>query len=160
MTENFCFQITEAEKKMRLDEFLFDKIRAVSRMYLRNLIAKEKCLLNGKRGTAGERLEAGDEIQIEVDLTAETSMLPENIPLEIIFEDEEIIVVNKQVGMLVHPTKGVKKGTLLNALSYHLNHKLQMTDEQRPEIKTEAQIIGNASKYIRAGLIHRLDRQT
>lgn len=160
MPEIFHYQITEAERRMRLDEFLFDRIRAVSRMHLRNLILKEKCLLNDGKATAGMRLKVGDKVEIEVDLSAETSMLPEDIPLEIIFEDEEIIVVNKQVGMLVHPTKGVKKGTLLNALSYHLNHKLQMTDEQRPEIKTEAQTIGNASKYIRAGLIHRLDRQT
>ena len=146
MTEILSYQATEAEKRMRLDEFLFDKIRPVSRMYLRNLILAEKCLLNGRRGTAGERLKIGDQITIEIDLAAETSMLPENIPLEIVYEDEEIIVVNKQAGMLVHPTKGVKKGTLLNALSYHLNYKNDgFTD---------------TSKYIRAGLIHRLDRQT
>lgn len=150
MTEIFSFQVAEAEKRMRLDEFLFDKIRAVSRMYLRNLIAKEKCLLNEGRATAGERLKAGDEVKIEVDLAAETAMLPENIPLEIVFEDTEILVVNKPAGMLVHPTKGVKKGTLLNALSYHLNHKYNdLSDGENHE-----------SKFIRAGLIHRLDKQT
>lgn len=150
MTEIFSFQVTEAERKIRLDEFLFDKLRAVSRMYLRNLIARENCFLNGKRGTAGERLKVGDEIEIEVDLAAETSMLPEDIPLEIIYEDDDIIVVSKAAGMLVHPTKGVKKGTLLNALSYHLNCK--NIDEASGEILQ--------SKFIRAGLIHRLDRQT
>ena len=167
MTEIFCYQVTESEKRMRLDEFLFDKIRAVSRMHLRNLILAEKCLLNGRRGTAGERLKIGDQVTIEVDLTAETSMLPENIPLEIVYEDEEIIVVSKRAGMLVHPTKGVKKGTLLNALSYHLNREskitndeLRITNGQEIGAKDEGQTTNDASKYIRAGLIHRLDRQT
>lgn len=154
MTEKFCFEVTEAEKRMRLDEFLFDKIRAVSRMYLRNTIARENCLLNGKRGTAGERLRVGDTVEIEVNLEAETSMTPENIPLEVIFEDDEIIVVNKPAGMLVHPTKGVKKGTLLNAVSYHLNCK------QLPVTKDKEQKTKGENKFIRAGLIHRLDKQT
>lgn len=152
MTEKLCFEATEAEKRMRLDEFLFDKIRPVSRMYLRGLLAREKCLLNGKRGTAGEKLKVGDRIEIEVDLAAETSMMPEDIPLQIVFEDDEIIVVNKPAGMLVHPTKGVKKGTLLNAVSYHLNCK--------SIANYELQITEHESKFIRAGLIHRLDRQT
>ncbi|MGI9036114.1 MAG: RluA family pseudouridine synthase [Pyrinomonadaceae bacterium] len=178
MTENFCFEVTQIEKRMRLDEFLFDKIRAVSRMHLRNLIAREKCLLNEKRATAGERLKVGDKIEIEVDLKAETSMLPENIPLEIIYEDAEILVVNKPAGMLVHPTKGVKKGTLLNALSYHLNCKntnsldqTKMTQEsefkiQNSEITNDELRVPNPEsqildpKFIRAGLIHRLDKQT
>ena len=182
MPEIFRYTITEAERRMRLDEFLFDKIRQVSRMYLRNLILKEKCLLNDEKATAGIRLRVGDEVEVEVDLSAETSMLPENIPLEIVYEDEEIIVVNKPVGMLVHPTKGVKKGTLLNALSYHLNHsktndenhsitnyELQITNddeeqsvkgEGRRRTKEESRITNHESRYTRPGLIHRLDKQT
>ena len=123
MAEKFCFQVTEAEKRKRLDEFLFDKIGEVSKMHLRSLLAKQTCQVNDKNGAAGDRLKIGDKVEIEVDLEAVTSQKPENIPLEIIFEDEELIVVNKAAGMLVHPTKGVKSGTLLNALSYHLNGK-------------------------------------
>ncbi|MGI8556394.1 MAG: RluA family pseudouridine synthase [Pyrinomonadaceae bacterium] len=166
MTEKFFFEITQNEKRIRLDEFLFDKIRAVSRMYLRNSIAKGNCLLNGKGATAGTRLKIGDRIEIEIDLAAETSMLPENIPLEIIFEDEEIIVVNKAAGMLVHPTKGVKKGTLLNALSFYLNIKNAEQDGERRQqtegeiLNSEFRIPNSESTFIRAGLIHRLDKQT
>lgn len=173
MAEIFHYTVTEAERRMRLDEFLFDKIREVSRMYLRNLILKEKCLLNGEKATAGIRLKVADEVEIEVDLSAETSMLPENIPLEIVYEDEEIIVINKPAGMLVHPTKGVKKGTLLNALSYHLNYssitnyELRTTNDREESANKEDRMTNDelsnsnhASNYIRPGLIHRLDRQT
>ena len=165
MPEIFRYQITETERRMRLDEFLIDRIRAVSRMHLRNLILKEKCLLNDGKATAGERLKVGDRVEIEVDLSAETSMLPENIPLEIVYEDEEIIVVNKAAGMLVHPTKGVKKGTLLNALSYHLNHsmtndELRVANDELNSENPESEIPNPKSQFVRAGLIHRLDRQT
>jgi 23S rRNA pseudouridine1911/1915/1917 synthase len=165
MPEIFRYTVTETERRMRLDEFLFDKIREVSRMHLRNLILKEKCLLNGEKATAGIRLKVADEIEVEVDLSAETSMLPENIPLEIVFEDAEIVVVNKPAGMLVHPTKGVKKGTLLNALSYHLNHsitsdELRMTNDEEAGANDKEERTKNEQKFIRAGLIHRLDRQT
>jgi 23S rRNA pseudouridine1911/1915/1917 synthase len=143
---NFQFQIQETLHKNRLDKFLFNEITAVSRMYLRHLIRAEKCTINGKIENGGYHLQAGDAVEIEVDIKAETEMLPENIPLEIIFEDSELIVIDKPPGMLAHPTKGVRRGTLLNSVTYHLNFN------EQAEPKSE--------KLIRAGLVHRLDKKT
>jgi len=143
---NFQFQIEETLYKNRLDKFLFDEIPAISRIYLRYLITTGKCSINGKIEDRGYHLQAGDSVEIEVDVKAETEILPENIPLEIIFEDAELIVIDKPTGMLVHPTKGVRHGTLLNAVTYYLNF-----DEQG-EPRTE--------KLVRAGLVHRLDKKT
>ena len=142
----FQFQIEENFHKNRLDKFLYDKIPAVSRMYLQYLITSGKCRVNGKIENRGYHLQADDSVQIEVDLKEQTEMLPENIPLDIIYEDTELLVIDKPTKMLVHPTKGVRRGTLLNAITYYLN----FTDQGEP--KTD--------KLIRAGLVHRLDKNT
>jgi 23S rRNA pseudouridine1911/1915/1917 synthase len=83
--------------------------------------------VNGDVGRAGYRLAAGDLVEAAFVDGAPTSMSPENIPLEIVFEDDQIVVVVKPTGMLVHPTKNVKSGTLANALAYHLN-RLRIED--------------------------------
>ncbi len=115
-------------------------------MYLKYLITAEKCAVNGKIENRGYHLQAGDLVEIEVDIKEQTEMLPENIPLDIVFEDSELLVIDKPTGMLVHPTKGVRRGTLLNAVTYYLNFN------ERAEPKTE--------KLVRAGLVHRLDKNT
>ncbi|HEX8733759.1 MAG TPA: RluA family pseudouridine synthase [Pyrinomonadaceae bacterium] len=149
MNETLHFQVDEASHKLRLDEFLFDKIRGVSKMHLRDLIKEEKCLVNGTHENRGYRLRANDFIEIEMDYRVERAMKPEPLPLEIVYEDAEIIVVNKAAGMLMHPTFAQKTGTLLNALAFHLNFS-----------KDEGQTTKDESKFIRPGLIHRLDRLT
>jgi 23S rRNA pseudouridine1911/1915/1917 synthase len=139
------FQIIETIRKNRLDKFLFEEITAVSKMYLLDLLKENKCEVNGVLQFGGYHLQEGDRVEIEIDLNAVNGMNPENIPLEVVFEDEEIIVINKPAGMLVHPTLGQKSGTLLNALSFYLNYsKFQIPN----------------SKIVRPGLAHRLDRQT
>ena len=114
-------------------------------MYLFDLIRSGECRVNGEAQVVGYHLQVGDAVEIEVDLSAQTAMMPENIPLDIIFEDGEILVINKPSGMLVHPTKGVRSGTLLNALTYYLNF---------------ADINAPPESFIRAGLVHRLDKKT
>lgn len=146
MLERLNFQVDETSRKSRLDDFLFAKIPTVSRMYLRYLIAEEKCQVNGLVQNTGYKLQKDDFVEIEASLSLETSLTPENIPLEIIFEDEEIIVINKAAGMLVHPTKGVRSGTLLNALTFYLNFEADETPK--------------SENYIRIGLAHRLDKMT
>lgn len=146
MSEISQFKVEESYHKTRLDKFLYDKFTALSKMYLTNLIRAGKCRVNGNQENQGFKVKTDDNIEIAIDTNTETSQSPENLPLEIIFEDEDIIVINKAAGMLVHPTKGIKSGTLLNALSYHLNVKNQ------PET--------DSLNFIRAGLIHRLDRKT
>jgi 23S rRNA pseudouridine1911/1915/1917 synthase len=90
-------------------------------MYLRGVVRDERCEVNGRFENVGFRVRGGDFIEVELDPTRENSMRPENVPLDIILEDEHLVVVNKPAGMLVHPTNRDKNGTLLNALVYHLN---------------------------------------
>ncbi|MDQ3086968.1 MAG: RluA family pseudouridine synthase [Acidobacteriota bacterium] len=148
MPTKLTFQISETVRKNRLDNFLFEEIKAVSKMYLRQLLKTDECTINGKPEKGGYHLQKGDIVEIEFDSDADTAMKPEAIPLEIVFEDAEIIVVDKPSGMLVHPTLGQKSGTLLNALSYYLNYENQ------------SQIQNPKSQIVRPGLVHRLDRQT
>ncbi len=112
-------------------------------MYLRDVLKAEKCEINGYTANSGKILKANDFVEIEVDTTRETAMKPQKIPLEIVYEDEFIIIVNKPSGLLVHPTHREKNGTLLNGLSYYLNHSKNIEADT-----------------IRPGLVHRLDKQT
>ncbi len=146
MLKKFNFRIEETIYKNRLDRFLFDEITSLSRMFLKYLILAGNCTVNGKIENRGYHLKSGDVVEIEADIKDETEMVPENIPLDILFEDEELIVINKPAGILVHPTKGVRRGTILNALLFYLN-----ADEQG---------IVKTGKLMRAGLVHRLDKQT
>ncbi len=143
MSERFEFQITTKDYKKRLDEFLCAEFPHLSRMYLRELVRDEKCEVNGEWKNRGYLLKTNDFIEVEVDRARQTSLQPEPIPLEIIFEDAEFLVVNKPSGMLVHPTIRVRTGTLLNALAHHLNISRSETDI-----------------FKRAGLVHRLDKDT
>ena len=136
------FQIEEQIHRNRLDNFLCATVTATSRMNLRNLLAAGACRVNGAVQPGGYHLQKGDAVEIEIDLSKTTAMTPENLPLKIVYEDADLIVVNKAAGMLAHPSLQQKSGTLLNALAYHLNGK----DE--------------AVRRIRPGLIHRLDRKT
>ncbi|CAN5367755.1 RluA family pseudouridine synthase [soil metagenome] len=133
-------QATAEHYKMRLEDFLLDHFSSLSKMYLRELVKIEKCEVNGRQENIGFRLRPNDFVEIEVDHARGTAMQREDIPLEVIFEDEEIIVINKPAGMLMHPSHRENSGTLLNALSFYLN-------------KTSA-------KQVRPGLPHRLDKQT
>lgn len=146
MLKKFQFNIEETIYKNRLDKFLFDEITSLSRMYLKHLILEGNCTVNGKVENAGYHLESDDFVEIEIEIKPEIEMIPEEIPIEIVFEDSELIVLNKPSGMLVHPTKGVRRGTLLNALLFYLN------SDENGEVKN--------GKLIRAGLVHRLDKQT
>ncbi|MBX3290488.1 MAG: RluA family pseudouridine synthase [Acidobacteria bacterium] len=131
----------ESHKK-RLDEYLFGRFGGLSKMYLRGIVKDEKCEVNGRFENVGYRIKQNDFIEIELDLSRETAMRPQEMPLDIIYEDDDLIVVNKPAGMLVHPTNRDKSGTLLNALSFHLNREI------------------NGGESVRPGLIHRLDKQT
>jgi len=166
-------QVTRTERNKRLEDFLFDRFTGLSKMYLRDIVKNLKCEVNGEFENVGYRMRVNDFIEIELDLTREGAMRPENIPLDIVFEDNNIIVINKPAGMLVHPTHRDKNGTLLNALSFYLNEeKLTRGHEDTekkilPRINTdehgsenESAIRNPQSAFTRPGLIHRLDKQT
>jgi len=105
-------------------------------------------MVNGEFANIGVKLRANDFVEVVADMSRGTAMRPENIPLDIVFEDGAIIVVNKPAGMLVHPTHRDKNGTLLNALTYYLN------------IQSDVDGSPKNGGHIRPGLVHRLDRET
>ncbi len=154
MPTKLRFQIEENIKQNRLDKYLFEQITSVSKIFLCNLVNAGNCRINGKFEPRGYHLKKDDTVEIVIDLEAETAMKPEALPLEIIFEDEWIIVVNKPVEMLVHPSSKQKNGTLLNALSYYINQEKYELEQ------VEAEIQNSKFKIIRPGLVHRLDRKT
>ena len=113
--------VERSKSRIRLEDFLFEQFPGLSRMYLRRVVKDEQCEVNGRLENVGYRLRGGDFLEVELDLTRENSMRPEDVPLEIVYEDDHLVVVNKPAGMLVHPTNRDKNGTLLNALVHHLN---------------------------------------
>jgi 23S rRNA pseudouridine1911/1915/1917 synthase len=139
--KRFEIQVVSEENKKKLEDVIFDRFRNLSKLYLRKIIKSEKCEVNGRFENRGYRLRPNDFIEIELDPDKQNSMVPEDLPLEVIVDDPEFVVVDKPIGMLVHPSNKDKSGTVLNALAYRLNRD-------------------NPSAHIRPGLIHRLDKET
>ncbi len=133
--------ISELEAGMRLDKWLASHYQDYSRQYFQYLIEKKLVLVNGLIAKKAYRLEIGDEIEIEFALTPEITLEPENIPLDILYEDDALLAINKPVDMVVHPAAGNWSGTFVHALLYHCNHL--------PKGET-----------LRPGIVHRLDKQT
>lgn len=141
MDQRFELQVLQKENKKRLEDFLFDRFTNLSKLYLRELVKTEKCEVNGRFENRGFRLRANDFIELELDPGRQNSMVPQDIPVEIVHEDAHLIIINKPAGMLVHPSHRDKTGTVLNALAFYLNRN------------------GNGS-HVRPGLVHRLDKET
>lgn len=152
MVASFDFQIADEGAGQRLDEFLALQLGGLSKIRIARLVAEGCCRINERRAEAGMRLKQGDFVRIDVPEGSPTAMMPEAIPLDISYEDEELVVVVKPAGMLVHPTIGVKAGTLANALAYHFNR-----GSYRPSTGGFGVA---ASSLVRPGIVHRLDRET
>ena len=130
-------------------------------MRIAALLEKGACLVNQSGAAAGYHVASGDFIEIAFDAATPTAMSPEPIPLEIIHEDDHLLVVVKPAGMLVHPTLGVKTGTLTNALAYHLNRLHIEGGGLGIDSTTEADVeLSTPQSAVRPGLVHRLDRAT
>ena len=129
---------------IRLDKFLADNIGEFSRSQLQNYIKNGNITVNGVIKPVKYRLNLDDKIHIDISekISDNDFVEPQNIPIDIIFEDDDIIVINKQSGMVVHPGTGNKDGTLANALAYYC---VQLSDINGP---------------IRPGIVHRLDQDT
>ena len=126
----------------RLEVFLTEQNQDFSRSHVQKLIADGKVMVNGQQRKANFKLTAGDEITLEIPEAVEAEILPEDIPLDILYEDKDIIVINKARGMVVHPAAGVFSGTLVNALMHHCTALSGINGELRP------------------GIVHRLDKDT
>ncbi len=155
MSQSFQFHIAAEDAGRRLDEFLASRFGGLSRLRLQNLVRAGACLINRAAMPAGWRLATGDVVDVTLDDAPPTAMEPEATPLDILHEDEQIIVVAKPAGLLVHPNKAVKRGTLANALAYHLNR-----DYYDAMAHLTAPPHGEAHRLVRPGLVHRLDRAT
>jgi len=127
---------------VRLDTFLASQIEGWSRARLQKLIESEDVLVNGKVSKASYKLRDGDDVEVDLTAAPVATFTPENIPIEIVYEDETLVVVNKPAGLVVHPAAGTPSGTLSNALAYHF--------QQLPP----------GGKGVRPGIVHRLDRDT
>jgi 23S rRNA pseudouridine1911/1915/1917 synthase len=126
---------------LRLDRLLSEKFPHYSRTYFQSLIEQGFVLVNGLPMKKKDQPKLGDEIEICFQLTPEISLKPENIPLDILYEDDHIIAVNKPAGMVVHPAPGHSTATFVHALLYHCK-QLPHSDTLRP------------------GIVHRLDKET
>jgi 23S rRNA pseudouridine1911/1915/1917 synthase len=126
----------------RLDVFLSSHLPELSRSQAQKLVAEQGVRLNGTWTKASHKLRAGDIIEVELGETKKSQLAPENIPLDILYQDGHIIVLNKPAGLVVHPGAGVESGTLVNALVYHF-----------PGIE-------NVGHPERPGIVHRLDKET
>ena len=126
----------------RLDAFLASHIEGWSRARLQRLIEDADVLVNGRSVKPSYKLHLNDEIEVELTPPPSTSFAPENIPLEIVYEDDELIVVNKPAGIVVHPAASVMSGTLANALAFHF------------------QQLSTSGGVVRPGIVHRLDKGT
>jgi len=127
---------------LRLDAFLASQIEGWSRARLQKLIENEDVLVNGKPSKPSYKLRDGDDLEIELTATSTTEFAPENIPIDVVYEDDTLVVVNKPAGLVVHPAAGTPSGTLANALAYHF------------------QQLANIGPGVRPGIVHRLDRDT
>ena len=132
----------ENENK-RIDAYLSEKLEDTSRVAIQRLIANGKVLVNGKTIKASYKVQTGDNIQVEEEVPVEVSLKAQEIPLDIIYEDNDIIVVNKPKGIVVHPANGNPDGTLVNAIMAICKDSLS-----------------GIGGEIRPGIVHRLDKDT
>ncbi|WP_455618089.1 RluA family pseudouridine synthase [Eisenbergiella sp.] len=143
MPDLFRFQVTEEYEEERIDKYMSILIDSLSRSFIQKMMKEEKVLVNGKPVKANYRLKTEDEICFELPEAVEPDIEPENIPLDILYEDADVLVVNKPKGMVVHPAAGHYSGTLVNALMYHCRGSLS-----------------GINGCLRPGIVHRIDMDT
>lgn len=134
--------VPDEKNPERLDLYLIKRGLPLTRSQIQRLIAEAQILLNGKPIRASYKVKKGDEIDITIPPPTPLSLVPEDIPLDILFEDECLLVLNKAAGMVVHPAPGHYEGTMVHALLYHCNDLTGIGGRERP------------------GIVHRLDKET
>src|SRR5215813_4943713 len=136
------FTVPEESAGQRLDAFLAAHIQSWSRSRLQRLIDDGDVVVNGRAAKPSYKLRPSDQVDAELTALPPASFAPEDLPIEIIYEDDHLVVVNKPAGMVVHPAAGVASGTLANALAFHFQKLSSGSGEARP------------------GIVHRLDKDT
>ncbi len=133
----------KAEENIRCDKYIAQKIENVSRSHIKNLFDKGEIFVNGVSKSASYKLKVGDEISFELPEVEEIDALPEEIDIDIVYEDDSLLVINKARGMVVHPAPGNNTGTLVNAVLFHAKGNLS-----------------GINGKIRPGIVHRIDKDT
>ena len=141
--EEFRFQITEDMEDERIDKCVSLLIDSLSRSFIQKMIKEERVLVNDKPVKGSYRVKTDDEVAFELPESVEPDIEAENIPLDILYEDKDVIVVNKPKGMVAHPAAGHYSGTLVNALMYHCGKELS-----------------GINGVMRPGIVHRIDMDT
>ncbi|MBQ3048241.1 MAG: RluA family pseudouridine synthase [Clostridia bacterium] len=129
------------ENNVRIDVFLTNKTN-FTRSFIKTLNEENRIFVNSKNQKAGYKLSVGDIVEVEEKEVEQISAMPENIPLNIVYEDDDLLVINKQVGLVVHPCNTTKSHTLVNALMYHIKN------------------LSTINGVLRPGIVHRLDKDT
>lgn len=141
--DRFSYQIGIGEEEERLDKWLSGAIPTLSRSYIQKCIKEGQVLVNDSPCKANYRLRVDDEVAFQIPEAVEPSVEAENIPLSVLYEDEDVLVVDKPKGMVVHPAPGHYSGTLVNAVLYHCKGQLS-----------------GINGVLRPGIVHRIDRDT
>ena len=141
--DTFEITVEESDIDKRIDLFLAGNLESFSRSYIQDLIKKGKATISGKTVKANYRLREGDSVVLSIPKPKPLEILPENIPLDILYEDDDVILVNKPKGMVVHPAAGHYSDTLVNALLYHCKDNLS-----------------GINGVLRPGIVHRIDMDT
>ena len=140
--EFVTLRVHEADTGSRLDTYLATNIEGWSRARLQQLIEDAEVLVNGRSAKSSQKLHENDEIEVELASSPTVAFASEDIPLAIVYEDSDLIVVNKPAGLVVHPAAGIHSGTLANGLAFHFQH------------------LSSQGGTIRPGIVHRLDKDT
>lgn len=141
--DSYVFNIEKNDAGIRIDKYLSDKLPEYSRSFIQKLIKENQLNVNDKAIKSNYKLRQGDIVKIIIPETEELTIQPENIPLDILYEDDDVLLVNKPQGMVVHPAPGHYTGTLVNALMYHCKDNLsKINGDMRP------------------GIVHRIDKDT
>lgn len=140
--ENYLFVI-QKDQQMRLDKYLAEQFPEQTRSYLQKLIKDGEVLVNEKKVKTGYQLSIGDEVCVNIPEPKELDVEPQNMHLDIVYEDDDVILVNKPKGMVVHPAPGHTTDTLVNGLLYHCKDNLS-----------------GINGVARPGIVHRIDRDT
>ena len=135
--------IVEDTENVRIDRFLSERLSELSRSHIQKLIKDGNILVNGSCIKANYKVNKNDQVTVEMPELKEPDILPENIPLDILYEDSDILIVNKPKGMVVHPSAGHYSGTLVNALMYYCKGDLS-----------------GINGVMRPGIVHRIDMDT
>jgi 23S rRNA pseudouridine1911/1915/1917 synthase len=142
--KKIVIDIPEGKKKERLDVFLANSVEHSTRSRIQKLIKAEYVTVNGNQEKANYQVVAGDRIELVIPISPRPEhAIPEDIPLDIIYEDEYLLIVNKPAGMVAHPSLGNHSGTLVNALLHYTNKLSELNDEK-----------------VRPGIVHRIDKET